>query len=138
MGLLLIFLCSSIRQMSFSFITSRILLFALLIENPGGISSVSCSTYFEYFLTTVVSHFIYPPCLRKKCDKSVLSVIIMLYCLNSEVTISCSLVLFSHIKGSLIINVHLSSKIILVDPNFVLTFFGNNFFVSCYGAPPWK
>ena len=48
----------------------------------------------------------------------------MLCCLNSDFTISCPLVLFSHIKGSLIISVHLSSKIILVDPNLVLTFFG--------------
>ena len=48
----------------------------------------------------------------------------MLSCFNSDFVISCSLALFSHIKGSLIISVHLSSKIILVDPNLVLTFFG--------------
>ena len=53
----------------------------------------------------------------------------MLCCLNSDFTIASPRVLFSHIKGSLIISVHLSSKTILVDPNLVLTFFGNNFFV---------
>ena len=60
----------------------------------------------------------------------------MLYCLNSDVTISCSLALFSHIKGSQIISVHLFSKITLVDPNLVLIFCGNNFFYSHYGVHP--
>ena len=36
----------------------------------------------------------------------------------------------SYIKGSLNISAHLSMKIILVDPNLVRTFFGNNFFLS--------
>ena len=138
MGLLIISLYSSTRGISFSFMTSEIVLFALLIVNPAGISSVSCSRFFEYFLTTVVSHFVYPPCLRKKSNKNVISVIIMLYWLNSDVTFSCSLVLFSHIKGSLIISVHLSSKINWVDPYLVLTFFGNNFFDSYYVAHLWK
>ena len=61
----------------------------------------------------------------------------MLYFWNSNVTISCSLVLFYHIKGSLIISLHVSSKLILVDSNLVLTFFGNIFFdYYCYGAHP--
>ena len=29
-------------------------------------------------------------------------------------------------------------KIILVDPNLVRTFFGNNFIDSNYGPHPWK
>ena len=29
-------------------------------------------------------------------------------------------------------------KIILVDPNLVRTFIGNNFFDPNYGAHPWK
>ena len=29
-------------------------------------------------------------------------------------------------------------KTILVDPNLVLTFFGNNLFDPNYGAHPWK
>ena len=40
-------------------------------------------------------------------------------------SISCSLVLFSHIKGSLNISAHLSMKIIFVDPDLVYTFFSN-------------
>ena len=39
-----------------------------------------------------------------------------------------------YIKGSLNISVHLSMKIILVDPDLVHTFFGNNFFDSNYGG----
>ena len=39
-------------------------------------------------------------------------------------------------KGSLNVNVHLSMKIILVDPNLVRTFIGNNFFDPNYGAHP--
>ena len=42
--------------------------------------------------------------------------------------------LFSFIKGSLNISAHLSMKIILVDPNLVRTFFGDNFFDLNYGA----
>ena len=53
----------------------------------------------------------------------------MLYCLNSNFLISCSLVLFSHIKGYLNINAHLSMKKILVEPNLVHTFFGNNLLI---------
>ena len=60
----------------------------------------------------------------------------MLCCLNSDFTISSPFTLFSHIKGSLIITVHLSSKTILVDPNLVFTFFGNNSFDCYYGAHP--
>ena len=41
-------------------------------------------------------------------------------------------------KGSLNISVHLSVKIILVDPNLVRTFFGNNFFYPTNGAHPRK
>ena len=41
-------------------------------------------------------------------------------------------------KGSLTTSVHLSIKIILVDPNLVLTFFGKNFFHPNYGAHLWK
>ena len=41
-------------------------------------------------------------------------------------------------KGSLNISAHLSMKIILVDPNLVRTFFGNNFFDLNYGAHEWK
>ena len=37
---------------------------------------------------------------------------------------------------SLIINVHLSMKTILVDPNLVCTLFGNIFFDLNYGAHP--
>ena len=37
-------------------------------------------------------------------------------------------------KGSLNISTHLSMKIILVDPNLVRTFFGNNFFDPNYGT----
>ena len=33
---------------------------------------------------------------------------------------------------------HLSMKIILVDPNLMHTYFGNNFFDPNYGAHPWK
>ena len=40
-------------------------------------------------------------------------------------TISCSLVLFSHIKGSLNISAHPSMKIIFVDPDLVYAFFSN-------------
>ena len=43
-----------------------------------------------------------------------------------------------YVKGSLNISAHLSMKIILVDPNLVRTFFGNNFFDPNYGAHPWK
>ena len=54
----------------------------------------------------------------------------MLCCLNS---IFFFLVVFSrplsYIKGSLNIRVHLSMKIIFVDPNLVCTFFGNNFLI---------
>ena len=54
----------------------------------------------------------------------------MLYCLNS---IFLFLVVFSrplsYKKGSLNIRVHLSMKIIFVDPNLVCTFFGNNFLI---------
>ena len=39
-------------------------------------------------------------------------------------------------KGSLNISEHLFMKIILVDPNLVRTFFGNNFFDPNYGAHP--
>ena len=38
-------------------------------------------------------------------------------------------------KGSLNIIVHLSMKIILVDPNLIHTFFGNNFFDLDYAHP---
>ena len=62
----------------------------------------------------------------------------MLYCMNSIFSIFCSLVHFSYIKGSLNISVHLSMKIILVDPNLVRTFFSNNFFDPNYGAHPCK
>ena len=41
-------------------------------------------------------------------------------------------------KGSLTISAHLSTKIILVDPNLVRTFPGNNFFERNYGAHPLK
>ena len=34
-----------------------------------------------------------------------------------------------YVKGSLNISAHLSMKIILVDPNLVRTFFGNNFLI---------
>ena len=37
-------------------------------------------------------------------------------------------------KGSWAIRAHLSTKIILVDPNLVRTFPGNNFFDRNYGA----
>ena len=40
--------------------------------------------------------------------------------------------------GSLDISVHLSMKIILVNPNLVYTFYSNNFFDPNYGAQPWK
>ena len=40
------------------------------------------------------------------------------------------------IKVSLNISAHLSMKIILMDPNLVRTFFGNNFFYPYYGAHP--
>ena len=39
-------------------------------------------------------------------------------------------------KGSLTISADLSTKIILVDPNLVRTFPGNNFFDRNYGAHP--
>ena len=39
-------------------------------------------------------------------------------------------------KGSLNICAHLSMKIILVDPNLVRSFFGNNFFDPNYSAHP--
>ena len=39
-----------------------------------------------------------------------------------------------YIKGSLNISVHLSIKIILVDPNLVRTFLGNNVLDPNYGA----
>ena len=39
-------------------------------------------------------------------------------------------------KGSLSISAHLSMKTILVDPNLVCTFFGNNFFDPNYGVHP--
>ena len=42
----------------------------------------------------------------------------------------------SFIKGSLNISAHLFMKIILVDPNLMRTFFGNNFFYPDYGAHP--
>ena len=38
--------------------------------------------------------------------------------------------------GSLNFSAHISMKIILVDPNLVRTFFGNNFFDPNYGAHP--
>ena len=38
-------------------------------------------------------------------------------------------------KGSLNIIVHLSMKIILVDPNLIHTFFGNNSFDLDYAHP---
>ena len=41
-----------------------------------------------------------------------------------------------YIKGSLNISVHLPMKIILVDPNLVCTFFGNDLFDPNYGAHP--
>ena len=41
-------------------------------------------------------------------------------------------------KGSLNISAHLSLKIILVDPNLVHTFYGNNLFDFSYGVHPWK
>ena len=41
-----------------------------------------------------------------------------------------------YIKGSLNISAHLSMKIILVDPNLVLTFFANNFFDPNHSAHP--
>ena len=44
--------------------------------------------------------------------------------------------LFPYIKGYLNISAHLFIKIILVDPNLVLTFFGNNCFDPNYGAQP--
>ena len=53
----------------------------------------------------------------------------MLYCLNSNFSIPCSLVLYSHIKGSLNSITHLSIKAILVEPNLVCIFLGNNFFI---------
>ena len=56
----------------------------------------------------------------------------MLYCLNSNLSISCSLIFFSYIKGSLNISAHLSMKIILEDPTLVRIFFGNNFFDPNY------
>ena len=34
---------------------------------------------------------------------------------------------FSYIKGSLNVSAHLSMETILVDPNLMRTFFGNNF-----------
>ena len=40
------------------------------------------------------------------------------------------------IKVSRNISAHLSMKIILVDPNLMRTFFGNNFFYPDYGAHP--
>ena len=61
----------------------------------------------------------------------------MLYCLNSNFSSSCSLVL-SYIKRSLNIRAHLSMKINFVDANLMGTFFGNNFFDAYYGAHPWK
>ena len=36
-------------------------------------------------------------------------------------------------KGSLNISAHLSMKIVLVDPNLVRTFLGNNFFDPNFG-----
>ena len=39
---------------------------------------------------------------------------------------------------SLNISAHLFVKTILVDPNLVRTFFGNNSFDPNYGAHPWK
>ena len=41
-------------------------------------------------------------------------------------------------KGPLNLSGHLSMKIILLDPNLVRTFFGNDFFDPNYGAGPWK
>ena len=41
-----------------------------------------------------------------------------------------------YIKGSLNISAYLSMKIILVYPNLVRTFYGNNFFDPHYGAHP--
>ena len=41
-------------------------------------------------------------------------------------------------KGPLNLSGHLSMKIILLDPNLVCTFFGNDFFDPNYGADPWK
>ena len=43
-----------------------------------------------------------------------------------------------YIKRSLNISAHLSMKIILVDPNLVRTYFGNNFFDPNYGMHPRK
>ena len=39
-------------------------------------------------------------------------------------------------KGSLNISAHLSMKIILMNPNLVPTFFGNNFFDPNYAVHP--
>ena len=41
-------------------------------------------------------------------------------------------------KGPLNLSGHLSMKVILVDPNLVRTFFGNDFFYPNYGADPRK
>ena len=40
-------------------------------------------------------------------------------------------------KGSLNISAQLSMKIILVDPNLVHFFLGNDFLDPNYGAHPW-
>ena len=41
-----------------------------------------------------------------------------------------------YVKGSLNISVHLSVKIIFMDPNLVRTFLGNFFLDPNYGAYP--
>ena len=58
----------------------------------------------------------------------------MLYCLNSNFLISCPFFSYN-IKGSLN-SVHLSMEIILVEPNLVRTFLGNNLFDPNYGVHP--
>ena len=60
------------------------------------------------------------------------SVIFCLYCWLYKI------IQKNYIKVFLNISAHLSMKIILVDPNLVRTFFGNNFFDPNHGAHPWK
>ena len=61
------------------------------------------------------------------------------FTIASSVLLNEGVQFFFHVMSfffmtSLNIRVHLSMKTILVDPNLVHTFFGNNFFRPNYGA----
>ena len=58
--------------------------------------------------------------------------------LNEEVQLLLHVICLFYFMTSLIIIGHLSIKTILVDPNLVRTFFGNNSFDRNYGEHPSK